>query len=158
LVYFRGGLYLYARAHEYGEVRTFAVERIQKIEVLDLNFKSQEAFDATEYVKGAFGIAGGKPEPVEMVFDASQAGYIRERVWHESQQLEEKPDGSTGLRMNVYPSPELKSWVKGFIPHVRVILPVRLRDEIAKDLAKAGKTFAASAKSSRAGKAARRPR
>ena len=35
LVYYRGGLYLYARAHEYGEVRTFAVERIQKIEVLD---------------------------------------------------------------------------------------------------------------------------
>jgi predicted DNA-binding transcriptional regulator YafY len=158
LVYFRGGLYLYARAHEYGEVRTFAVERIQKIEVLDLNFKSQEAFDATEYVKGAFGIAGGKPEPVEMVFDPSQAGYIRERVWHESQQLEEKPDGSTVLRMNVHPSPELKSWVKGFIPHVRVVLPLRLRDEIAKDLAKAGKTFAASAKSSRAGKAARRPR
>ena len=39
LVYFRGGLYLYARAHEYGEVRTFAVERIEKIEVLDLNFE-----------------------------------------------------------------------------------------------------------------------
>jgi proteasome accessory factor B len=143
LVYFRGGLYLYARAHEYGEVRTFAVERIEKIEVLDLNFKSQEAFDATEYVKGAFGIAGGKPEPVELVFDASQAGYIRERVWHESQQIEEKPDGSTVLKMNVYPSPELKSWVKGFIPNVRVMLPAKLRDEIAKDLAKAGKSFTA---------------
>src|SRR5688572_11141159 len=157
LVYFRGGLYLYARAHEYGEVRTFAVERIQKIEVLDLNFKSQEAFDANEYVRGAFGIAGGKPESVEMVFDPSQAGYIRERVWHESQQIEEKADGSTVLKMNVNPSPELKSWVKGFIPHVRVMQPARLRDEIAKDLAKAGKSFASGGKA-RAGKAARRSR
>jgi predicted DNA-binding transcriptional regulator YafY len=150
LVYFRGGLYLYARAHEYGEVRTFAVERIEKIEVLDLNFKSQEAFDATEYVKGAFGIAGGKPEPVEMVFDASQAGYIRERVWHESQQIEEKSDGSTVLKMNVHPSPELKSWIKGFLPHVRVTQPAKLRDEIAADIEKAGKTFAGPMKGQKA--------
>ena len=146
LVYFRGGLYLYARAHEYGEVRTFAVERIEKIEVLDLNFKSQEAFDATEYVKGAFGIAGGKPEAIELVFDASQAGYIRERVWHESQQIEEKSDGSTVLKMNVHPSPELKSWIKGFLPHVRVTLPGKLRDDIAGDIARAGKSFAAPVK------------
>ncbi len=40
LVYYRGGLYLYARAEEYGEVRTFAVERIQKIEVLDQSFET----------------------------------------------------------------------------------------------------------------------
>src|SRR4029450_7069681 len=34
LVYWHGGLYLYARAEQYDEVRTFAVERIEKIEVL----------------------------------------------------------------------------------------------------------------------------
>jgi predicted DNA-binding transcriptional regulator YafY len=144
LVYFRGGLYLYARAHEYGEVRTFAVERIQKIEVLDLNFKSQEAFDATEYVKGAFGIAGGKPEPVELLFDSSMSGYIRERVWHESQDLQERPDGSVVLRMNVATSWELKSWIKSFLPQVRVVHPVKLRDELARDLAKAAKSFKAA--------------
>jgi predicted DNA-binding transcriptional regulator YafY len=143
LVYFRGGLYLYARAHEYGEVRTFAVERIQKIEVLDLNFKSQEAFDATEYVKGAFGIAGGKPEQVELVFDPAMSGYIRERVWHESQDLQERPDGSVVLRMNVAASWELKSWIKGFLPQVRVVQPAKLRDELARDLAKAAKSFKA---------------
>jgi predicted DNA-binding transcriptional regulator YafY len=147
LVYFRGGLYLYARAHEYGEVRTFAVERIEKIEVMDLNFKSQEAFDATEYVKGAFGIAGGKPEPVELVFDAAMSNYIRERVWHETQEMQEKADGSTVLRMNVFPGWELKSWIKGFLPHVRVVQPAKLRDEIAKELDKATKGFAAKPKS-----------
>jgi predicted DNA-binding transcriptional regulator YafY len=149
LVYFRGGLYLYARAHEYGEVRTFAVERIEKIEVMDLNFKSQEAFDATEYVKGAFGIAGGKPEPVELIFDAPMSNYIRERVWHESQEMQEKPDGSTVLRLNVSPGWELKSWIKGFLPHVRVVQPAKLREEIAKELAKAVKSFAARPKSSK---------
>ena len=39
LVYYRGGLYLYARAHEYDEVRTFAVERMQQVEVREGAFE-----------------------------------------------------------------------------------------------------------------------
>src|SRR5271169_1697168 len=80
VVYYHGGLYLYARAHEYGEVRTFAVERIERIEVLDLNFEVPPDFNVSEYARGAFGIAGGKPDAVEIAFDAEMAGYIRERV------------------------------------------------------------------------------
>ena len=102
-MYYHGGLYLYARAHEYDEVRTFAVERIEKIEVLDQTFEIPADFNVSEYARGAFGIAGGKPEAVELVFDAEMAGYIRERVWHESQELEDGPDGSVVLRMSVAP-------------------------------------------------------
>lgn len=142
LVYYRGGLYLYARAAEYDEVRTFAVERIEKIEVSEQGFELPPDFDASAYARGAFGIAGGKPEAVEIAFDADMAGYINERVWHESQELEAKPDGSVVLRMNVAPGFELKSWIKGFLPHVRVLKPAKLRDEIADDLQKARKAFA----------------
>jgi predicted DNA-binding transcriptional regulator YafY len=143
VVYYHGGLYLYARAHEYGEVRTFAVERIERIEVLELNFEMPADFNVSEYARGAFGIAGGKPEVVEVAFAAEMAGYIRERVWHESQSLVDKPDGSVVLRMNVAPGWELKSWIKGFLPHVRVLQPASLRDEIAGDLEKAQVDFAA---------------
>ncbi len=141
LVYFHGGLYLYARAHEYGEVRTFAVERIQKIEVLDQEFEVPADFNVSEYARGAFGIAGGKPEAVELVFDAEMAGYIRERVWHESQRLEDRPDGSIVLRLHVAPGWELKSWIKGFLPHARVVQPASLREEISRDLEKAEPSF-----------------
>ncbi len=134
VVYYHGGLYLYARVEEYAEVRTFAVERISRIEVLDQSFEAPKDFNVSEYAKGAFGIAGGKPEEVEVAFDATLAGYIRERAWHESQRLEERPDGSVLLRMSVAPGWELKSWIKGFIPHVKVLAPARLRDEISADL------------------------
>jgi predicted DNA-binding transcriptional regulator YafY len=143
LVYYRGGLYLYARAQEYGEVRTFAVERVQQIEVLEASFEMPKDFSVSEYARGAFGIAGGKPEPVELVFDADMSGYIRERVWHESQQIEEKSDGSVVLRMEVAPGWELKSWIKGFLPHVRVVKPAALRDEIAAEIARAERAFPA---------------
>ncbi|HEY3121854.1 MAG TPA: WYL domain-containing protein [Vicinamibacteria bacterium] len=141
LVYYRGGLYLYARAHEYGEVRTFAVERIQRIEVLDATFEIPSDFSVSEYARGAFGIAGGEPEPVEIVVGAEMASYIRERVWHESQSIEDRADGSVVLRMNVAPGWELKSWIKGFLPHVRVVQPASLRDEVARDLEESRKRF-----------------
>jgi predicted DNA-binding transcriptional regulator YafY len=144
VVYYHGGLYLYARAHEYGEVRTFAVERIQKIEVLDQNFEIPPDFNISEYARGAFGIAGGKPVTVEVAFDSEMAGYIRERVWHESQTLEDGPSGSVILRMSVTPGWELQSWVKGFMPHVRVLNPPSLREAIARDLEDAREHFPAA--------------
>jgi predicted DNA-binding transcriptional regulator YafY len=134
VVYYHGGLYLYARVGEYAEVRTFAVERISGIEVTDEEFEIPGDFNVSEFARGAFGIAGGKPEPVAIAFDAKMAGYIRERVWHESQSLEERPDGSVVLRLNVALGFELKAWIKSFAPHARVLEPDQLRDEIQADL------------------------
>jgi proteasome accessory factor B len=143
LVYYRGGLYLYARAEEYGEVRTFAVERIQKIEVLDQSFETPADFNVNEYARGAFGIAGGKAETVRLLFDAEMAGYIRERVWHESQELRDRPDGSVELTMEVAPGFELQAWIKGFLPHVRILGPAGLRERVAQDLEAARRRLAA---------------
>jgi predicted DNA-binding transcriptional regulator YafY len=141
LVYYRGGLYLYARAHEYAEVRTFAVERVQKIEVLDQEFEIPADFNVSEYARGAFGIAGGRPETVELHFAPEMAGYIRERVWHESQKMEDRGDGGVDLVLQVAPGWELKAWIKGFLPHVRVAKPLSLRDEIARELEAARPNF-----------------
>ena len=141
LVYYRGGLYLYARAHEYDEVRTFAVERIQRMEVLDEGFEIPAGFSPSEYARSAFGIAGGKAETVELVFGVEMAGYIRERNWHESQTVVDEPDGSVRLLMEVAPGFELKAWVKGFLPHVRVVRPSSLREEIGREIREAQEAF-----------------
>jgi len=141
LVYYRGGLYLYARAHEYGEVRTFAVERVQKVEVLDQGFEMPADFNPAEYARSAFGIFGGQAETVEMVFDSGMADYIRERSWHESQRLADLPDGGVRLTIDVAPSFDLKAWIKGFLPHVQVVRPASLRDEIAREIEGARAAF-----------------
>ena len=158
MVYHHGGLYLYAHAQEYGEVRTFAVERIQKIEVLDAGFEIPADFSVSDYSRAAFGIAGGKPVPVEVVVDSQMAGYIRERVWHESQELQDGADGSVTLRMSVAPGWELKGWIKGFMPHVRVVKPASLRDELVRDLERAGRRLAAAPRMATPRRRARRRR
>ncbi len=134
LVYHHGGLYLYARSHEHREVRTFAVERIEKIEVLDAGFEVPKDFNVSEFTRAAFGITGGEAQDVLLEVDAKIADYVRERVWHESQQVEERSDGSLFLRMKVTPGFELRTWIKGFLPHVRVVQPAGLRQEILAEI------------------------
>ncbi len=143
LVYWHGGLYLYARALDYDEVRTFAVERIQKVDVSDSPFETPQDFSVTEYARSAFGIAGGKPERVELAFDREIAGYVRERVWHESQELVEQPDGGVVLKLHVAPNFELRTWIKGYLPHVRVLAPAGLRDELRREIAAAAEAMGA---------------
>lgn len=143
LVYWHGGLYLYARAHDYDEVRTFAVERLQKVDVTDSPFEVPRDFNVSEYARSAFGIAGGPPEKVELQFDKEIAGYVRERVWHESQQLEETADGGVVLRLQVAPNFELRTWIKGYLPHVRVLAPASLREELRGEIAAAAEAFGA---------------
>jgi len=141
LVYYRGGLYLYARAHEYAEVRTFAVERVQQVEVQETGFEIPPDFSPSEYARSAFGIIGGRPQTIELVFAAAIAGYVRERSWHESQTLRDDPDGGVRLTLEVAPSFDLKAWIKGFLPQVEVVRPASLRDEIARELEAARKAF-----------------
>jgi predicted DNA-binding transcriptional regulator YafY len=134
VVYYHGGLYLYARVQEYAEVRTFAVERIEQIEVLEAEFEMPADYDASEHNRGGFGIAGGAPETVELRFDRELAGYVRERLWHESQEIEDLPDGGVRLRLSVAPNRELRAWLKGFLPHVRVLRPASLREKLVDEV------------------------
>ena len=141
LVYYRGGLYLYARAHEYQEIRTFAVERVQQVEVREAGFEMPADFSPSDYARSAFGIIGGRAETIELVFAAEIAGYVRERTWHESQSLSDEPDGGVRLTLEVAPSFDLKAWIKGFLPQVEVVRPSGLKDEIAREIAAARGAF-----------------
>ena len=135
------GLYLVAHCHLRDAVRIFAVERMRTVEPTRGRFEVPADFDAERYLEGVWGILRGDIVTVRVVFARALAPYIRERVWHESQSLEEGPGSGVTLRLNVAPGFELKSWIKGFLPHVRVIKPAKLRADIAKELEQARKSF-----------------
>ena len=123
--YADGGVYLTAWVPEYGEMRTFAVERIQTLAVLDEHFTPRPL--PTEPFANSLGVNGGPAEPVEIEFDASAADYIREREWHASQQIEDRPDGSVLVRLNVCVDRPLVRWILGFGPSARVVAPATSR-------------------------------
>jgi predicted DNA-binding transcriptional regulator YafY len=130
LAHAQGGLYLLAFVPEYAEVRTFAVERIQEISLLDDRFTPIEELPDAAFPH-SLGVHSGPPERVEIEFQPGVADYVREREWHPSQQLQDVPPGLLVMTLNVCLDRALQSWILSFGPSARVIAPEPLAREIA---------------------------
>lgn len=122
LAYAQGSLYLQALVPEYGEMRTFAAQRIEHATALEESFNPVSGSPAGVFPH-SIGAFSGTPEPVVIEFNAAEAPYIREREWHRSQQIEELPSGRLRLTLNVVIDWGLQSWVLGFGPAARVVRP-----------------------------------
>src|SRR5262249_32098486 len=122
LAYAQGGLYLLAYVPEYGEVRTFAIERLQGITLLEERFTPIEELPDTAFPH-SLGVHSGPPERIEVVFAPDVADYVRGREWHPSQQVRDAADGSVVVTLDVCRDRALQSWILSFGPQARVLAP-----------------------------------
>jgi len=137
LMYFRGGLYLFAFVEEYKQIRTFAVERIESFEKTREAFDKPKDFSVESYLESAFGVVKEEPFDVEVVFNADISEYVRSRVWHPSQQVREIGGGRISMKMHVGGEFELGSWILSFGGSATVVSPDRLRRRVEAELAHA---------------------
>lgn len=137
----QGGVYLIAWVPAYDEFRTFAVERIEKLSVKDETFRKTRAL-AEDVFGGSLGVFSGPPETIELEFDTRVAPYVRGRIWHDSQKLDELPDGRVRLTLEVSNDWALRSWVLGFGAEVRVVRPTALADAMLDEFTRASKIYA----------------
>lgn len=136
LVYADGGLYLLAFVPEYDQLRTFSVERIESLAVLDTTFERRVDVDARPFDQ-SLGVNMGTPVRVELEFAPRTAAYVSERIWHPSQTVQVQPDGSARVTLDVCMDWALTSWILSFGPFVRVVAPASLALEIREALQKA---------------------
>lgn len=132
VVFAQGALYVVAFVPEYGQTRTFAIDRIKSLSVTDERFEPAEA-EEDAFVH-SLGVHEGLPERIEIEFAPKIARYIRERVWHQSQEVAEQENGSARLTLHVSNDVALRSWILGFGALARVISPPALADQIAEEL------------------------
>jgi predicted DNA-binding transcriptional regulator YafY len=130
LAYAQGGLYLLAYVPEYGEVRTFAVERIHDIALLDERFAPIEELPDAAFPH-SLGVHSGPPERIEIAFEPPAADYVRAREWHPTQRVSDADAGGIRLTLDVCVDRALTSWILSFGPFARVVAPERLAREIA---------------------------
>jgi predicted DNA-binding transcriptional regulator YafY len=142
LAYAQGGLYLLAWVPEYQEVRTFALERMQDISLLEERFTPTEELPS-EAFPHSMGVHSGAPERVEVEFSASAADYVRAREWHQSQVLQDMPDGSVRLALDVCVDRALRSWILSFGAQARVLVPEALARDISAQLDEARARYSA---------------
>ncbi|MQA28244.1 MAG: WYL domain-containing protein [Luteitalea sp.] len=141
LAYAQGGLYLLAFVPEYGEVRTFAVERIEDISLLEERFTPIEELPDTAFPH-SLGVHSGPPEPIEIEFQAAVADYVKAREWHQTQVVRERPDGSVVMTLDVCLDRALRSWILSFGPFARVVAPPSFAREIAAQFEEARARYA----------------
>ncbi len=129
----RGGLHIISRVSYYDQLITQAVDRFESVKVTSEEFEPPEHLSVDEQVSNAFGVSLEEPMDVVVRFTAEQAPYIRERIWHPSQELEELGDGRVVLRLRAGGFYEIKSWVLSFGAAAEVLEPEALRAVLGLD-------------------------
>jgi predicted DNA-binding transcriptional regulator YafY len=135
LLFGQGGLYVIGMVPEYGELRTFAVDRIEQLSLTEERFEPLELPD--DAFAHSLGVNQGTPERIEILFKPKIARYVRERVWHGSQQATDEADGSLRLTLHVVNDWALKSWILGFGGLATVVAPEALAAEVRSEMADA---------------------
>jgi predicted DNA-binding transcriptional regulator YafY len=136
----QGGIYLVGWVPQYEEFRTFAAERIERLSVSERTFKKTRELPA-DLFGSSLGAFWAEPEPIAVEFEARIAPFVRGRVWHDSQKLEDLPDGRLRMTLNVSNDWALRSWLLGFGSAARVITPADLGATILKELEQAADQY-----------------
>ncbi len=132
VVYADGGLYVIAFVPAYGETRTFAVERIERLALTDEHF--ERPAEGIQPFAHSLGVHSGPPQRVEIDVHPALAPHLLDREWHPSQQVRHLPDGRVRLELHVCVDWALRRWILGFGAQVRVVTPSALADDILDEL------------------------
>lgn len=137
------GWYLIAHDAARGAMRTFALQRISKLELLKTTFERDPHFNARDHLGGGFGVwsyAGDEKRryEVHICFEGYAARVVAERQWHPTQAIRKlNPDGSSiEFQADLSGLEEITRWVLSWGSKARVIGPPELKERVRDELEK----------------------
>ena len=136
-----GSLYVIGHCHLRKDIRTFVVDRMQKIKLTDESFTMPPGFSLESYLRHSFGMFTEELVRVKVRFHKSLTRYLLERRWHPSQKNKKLKDGSLELAFEVAGTKEVKTWILGFGSLAKVLEPASLVKEMKDDLGRALKSY-----------------
>ena len=127
--------YLIGHCELRDDARAFVLRRMRRAELLgDQAFEPDPDFDPDAYLARMFKfVVGSHEKRVRIRFSPRQAAWIRERRWHDSQEIVENGDGSIDLLMNVSALDAVRSWVMQYGGDAEVVEPEELRGLVARE-------------------------
>jgi predicted DNA-binding transcriptional regulator YafY len=131
----RGDWYLIAYDELRKEIRKFSVGRIEEWKILKDKFKRDPEFSIAKYMQSGFQAEhGGEVVDVVIRFAPQAARYVREKHWHDSQQIEEQTDGGLILSFQTSGLGEVKRWVLQYGGNAEVLAPDTLRQDCVNEI------------------------
>lgn len=133
LVNNKGIWYLVARDGE--KLKTFSFGKIERLRILDTQFDADPGLDKKLAEEDGVWLCEGKKEIVVKIASAV-AGYFRRRRLIANQIIEkELEDGGLIVSAKVGHSNQILPIVRYWIPHIRIISPEGLQEEMERELA-----------------------
>jgi len=132
LIWHRRTLYLVASSGDRAEPRHFKIDRLRDVELQATTFERPAGFNLQQHLEHSLGVyqSDSPVTEVRIRFSAEVARYVSEHRWHHSQQIDEQPDGSVEVRLQLADLTEVKSWVLSFGASAEVLTPESLRNAI----------------------------
>lgn len=134
LFFNEGFWYMRGYCHTDKALRTFALDRITALKVLDEHFLPKKVLPEDE-LSASFGTwLDGEPTEVVLIFDEEVKERVRRKKWHQSQKEKELRDSRVEMRFKVNGIEGIKQWIYKWLPHVEVVEPKELRTELRNDM------------------------
>jgi predicted DNA-binding transcriptional regulator YafY len=140
-----GTWYIIGYCHLRNEVRTFGVDRIRNLRVLNDHFKYPKDFDLEDYLKRGWSLqADAQPEEIVLRFDKQIAPWISGCKFHPHQKITIQPDGAALFEVTVAGVDEIKHWILSYGDKVEVLKPDNLRSSVAATCRNMARTYTSS--------------
>jgi predicted DNA-binding transcriptional regulator YafY len=121
-----------ARDLEKNAVQTYILARLSEPRVAAETIQRPVKFDVASHLGTAFGVWIGRGEIlVRLRLSADAAHHVRERHWHATQQVTERPAGEVEVSFKLSDLHDVTRWVLGCGGDCRVLEPAELRDAVA---------------------------
>lgn len=126
-----GEWFLFAWDHARKDIRTFVPARVQAVRATGQTFDRPQKFSLEKRLRDSFGVHSGEGDfGVVIRFTSRVADYIREKKWHESQELRERKDGAVELRFRLSSLGEIERWVLSWGGDCVVVKPRELAEAV----------------------------
>lgn len=127
------------------EIGVFAIERFVEAEHLRAHdFVLPPAFQIRDVIHGAFGphlVDAAGPREVIVEFSRDKARLVSSRAWHQTQRIDDLPDGRIRLTFQTPSLVPVVSWILEWGPHARAIAPPELVERVKRELADASAQY-----------------
>jgi proteasome accessory factor B len=137
LLFSRRSWYVFGRSSLHRGIRTFNVGRIVELEVLKQKYSIPNKFNLERHFGNAWHMIpdAGADSHVVIRFQSLVAQNVAEVLWHKTQQIEWRDDGTMDYTVHVSGLNEIAWWILGYGDQAEVLQPLKLRRLVAKRVA-----------------------
>ncbi len=134
--------YLVAFCESSGSVQAFDLCCFSSLRILKGTFTMDRSFSLEEFFEKLFGEDAGRNScRVRIRFGCERAQWIKRKTWHPTQKIEDRPDGSVVVGLDICGLEAVKRWVLYFGSDAEVLEPEELRFMVKKELVKMSERY-----------------